>query len=410
MAFALALALSLAACSAPPAARVDLPAQTDAKLPADTVTALQDAVTNAVAASGASGAVVGVWAPWSGSWVSGVGTVQPAGAGKAVSADAEFRAAQITRAMTCDVLYAQVERGKVSLDDPVTKWVSGVADLTDVTLGQLCDGTSGIGSYAGQLTPLWLTKPDRTWNPRELASCGLGLERTTTPGTAYRDSDAGYVLLGLALEKATGEPAAQLFQEYVFDRLGMTASQLATSPPASGDLLPGYLSLPAPEGGLNCAAPAELTKLSPSTGYTDSGVVTDVHDLGLYAQAVATNALVPKGFNRLAHEVSAYDGAPSWLTAGGGVYHAGSLIGQYGSVPGYATAAFSDPATGLTVAVTLNNSAAGGSPALWLAWELAALASKAPATSGQTTPDGGLPWTAQQFHHAITGAAVCPLP
>lgn len=409
MAFALALTLGLAACSAPPAARVDLPEQTDAQLPADTVTQLQDAVTHAMAATGAPGAIVGVWAPWAGAWVTGLGTEQPGGAGAAVAADDRFRAAQITRAMTCDVLYAQVERGAVALDDPVTDYVSGVADLTDITLGQLCDGTSGIGSYAGQLSPLWLTKPDRVWNPRELASYGLGLARSQ-PGAAYRDSDAGYVLLGLALEKASGQTASALLREYVFDRLGLSATQLPASPPAAGEVLPGYLSLPAPEGGLNCAAPTDLTALSPSTGYTDSGVVTDIDDLGRYAQALAANALVPQGFNRLEHEVPAFDGAPSWLTVGGGVYHAGSLVGQYGAVPGYATAAFADPGTGLTVAVVLNNSAAGGNPALWLAWELAALASKAPAASGGTTPEAGLPWTAQQYRDAITGAAVCPLP
>ncbi|WP_442574245.1 serine hydrolase domain-containing protein [Microbacterium sp. F51-2R] len=410
MAFALALSLGLGACSAPPAAHVDLPEQTDAKLSGDVVTSLQDAVTHAMAATGSTGAVVGVWAPWAGAWVTGLGTVQPGGAGKAVSADAEFRAAQLTRPMICDVLYAQVERGTVALDDPVTQWVSGVADLTDVTLGQLCDGTSGIGSYAGQLTPMWLKKPDRVWNPRELASYGLGLERSTEPGAAYRDSDAGYVLLGLALEKATGEPASKLLQEYVFDRLGMDATALPASAPDDAGVLPGYVSLPLPEGGLDCAAPTDITMLSPSTGYTDSGVVTDIHDLGLYTRALASDALLPQGFDRLAHEMPAYDGAPSWLTVGGGVYHAGSLIGQYGSVPGYATAAFADPETGLTVAVVLNNSAAGSAPAVWLAWELAALASKAPAASGKTAPEAGLPWTAQQYHDSITGAAVCPLP
>ncbi|TDN91131.1 serine hydrolase domain-containing protein [Microbacterium sp. BK668] len=410
MAFALALSLGLVACSAPSAAKVDLPAQTDAPLGDDTVAQLQDAVTHAMAATGSPGAIVGVWAPWAGSWVAGLGTTQPGGAGTAVSTDQRFRAAQITRAMTCDVLYAQVERGTVALDDPVTDYVAGVADLTDVTLGDLCDGTSGIGSYAGQLTPLWFTKPDRVWNPHELASYGLGLERTVPPGTSYRDSDAGYVLLGLALEKATGETASALLEEYVFDRLSLDATQLPASAPGSADVLPGYVSLGAPEGGSNCAAPVDMTQLSPSTGYTDSGVVTDIDDLGRYAQSLAGNALVPQGFDRLADEVPAHDGAPSWLTAGGGVYRAGSLVGQYGAVPGYATAAFADPGSGLTVAVVLNNSAAGPGPAVWLAWELAALASKAPAASGQTAPEAGLPWTAQQFRDSISGAAVCPLP
>ncbi len=105
--------------------------------------------------------------------------------------------------MTCDVLYAVAKEGKVSLDDSISTYVSGAPEASRVTLGQLCDGTSGIGSYASQLMPLWLSNPTRSWNPRELAGYGLGQKRTTEPGAVYVDSDAGYVLLGLALERAT---------------------------------------------------------------------------------------------------------------------------------------------------------------------------------------------------------------
>ena len=171
-----------------------------------------------MAATGSPGAIVGVWAPWSGAWVAGLGTRQPAGAGGAVSTDQQFQATQVTRAMTCDVLYALVARGTVSLDDSVTEYVSGVADLSQVTLGQLCDGTAGIGSYSAQLLATWLSKPDRVWNPRELASYGLGLGRTA-PGSVHRDSDASYALLGVALEHASGSTAAKLIDEYVADPL-----------------------------------------------------------------------------------------------------------------------------------------------------------------------------------------------
>ena len=79
-------------------------------------------------------------------------------------------------------------------------------------------------------------------------------------------------------------------------------------------------------------------------------------------------------------------------------------------MPGYATAAFADPPSGLTVAVVLNNSAVGGGFAEYLAWELAAIASKAPASGGATAPEAGLPWTAQQYHDAIAAAAICTPP
>ena len=96
--------------------------------------------------------------------------------------------------------------------------------------------------------------------------------------------------------------------------------------------------------------------------------------------------------------------APSWFQATGGGYLVGSLIGQHGWTPGYATAAYADPKTGFTVAVVLNDSTSGGTIAQNVAWELAAIASKAPAAGGKTAPEFALPFTADQYHQAISAA------
>ncbi len=408
-----ALTLTIAGCTADEKVTLDLPPQVDAAFPEETAQQLQDAIAQAMTASGSSGAIVGVWAPWSGSLVTGVG-VESATSSKPVTDDMQFRAAQVTRAMTCDVLYSVADEGLVRLKDSVSKWVSGFPDLSDVTLGELCDGTSGIGSYSSQLSGLFLANPARVWNPRELASYGVGQPRQGEPGAAYRDSDAGYVLLGLALERATGKSAAQLLQDYVAEPLDLTATRLpggkAAAPSTSGPVLKGHHSSPGADGSMNCTEPTDITTLSASIGYTDAGVVTDIRDLGRYAQALATGALLPEGVDRIENPLPVYGGAPSWYTADGGTLQAGTLIGQFGSVPGYATAAFSDPSSGLTVAVVLNNSGGGGGFAEYLAWELAAIASKAPASGGATAPDAGLPWTAQQYHDQIAAAAICAAP
>jgi D-alanyl-D-alanine carboxypeptidase len=401
----LAVGLALVGCAPETRVEIDLPAQADASLPDATVTELQAAVENAMAATGSSGAIVGVWAPWSGSWVAGIGTQSPTDAAE-VTDDMQFRAGRIARPMTCDVLYAAAAQGKVKLDDPVSDWVASVPILTGVTLEQLCDGTSGIGSYAPHLLPTWLANPDRKWNPRELASFGLGEPRTTEPGAAYRDSDAGYVLLGLALERALGAPASQLIDEYVVEPLDLDATHLGGL--TSDRVLHGLYSPAIPDSKQrNCLEPTDVTELSPSTAYTDSGIVSDIDDLGRYAQALATGALQPELDDRFSDAKPPSASAPSWNTMAGGAVQAGSLIGQYGSVPGYTSAAFSDPGTGLTVAVVLNNSAAGSGFGAYLAWELAAIASKAPAASGETAPEAGLPWTAEQYHQAITERASC---
>lgn len=411
---ATALIVALTGCtSSAPDFTYTPPAQVDGQLPADLTAQMQTAVEQAITASGASGAIVGVWVPWSGEWVTGMGT-QAKGDKTKVTKDMSFRIGNVTRLMTCDVLYGMADAGKVKLDAPVTKYVPGVADLTDITLLDLCNGTSGVGSSREAVKPYLLNTPDRVWAPLQLASFGLGQQRGPAH-TAYRDSDAGYLMLGMALERVSGESASQLISKYVTRPLKLTSTSLpgpTGAVPTPAPALEGAY-LPAAEGGgYNCAAPVDITKSSASIGYTDSGVVSTITDLGRYVQAEARQALRDKDAKpaRFAKPLPVSSGAPAWYQATGGAYLVGSMIGQHGWVPGYATAAYSDPKTGFTVAVTLNDSTAGGGPAAYLAWELAAIASKAPAAKGQTAPQFGLPFTAEQYAKTITDGAICHAP
>lgn len=404
---AAALGLILTGCSSGESFTYTPPAQVEASLPDDTVAEMQAAVDNALVSSGATGAIVGVWVPWSGSWVTATGTQEREG-GAELDTEMSFRVANVTRLMICDVLYALADEGMVELDAKVPQYVSGVADMTEVTLLDLCNGTSGAGSSRATVLSAFQNTPDRVWAPLELAGFGLGRERVA-PHTTFRDSDAGYLLLGLALERASGMTASELIAEYVTEPLDLPDTSLpgpAAAPPVGESPLNGYYMSPV-EGGHNCAAPVDITTFSSSAGFTDSGVVSTITDLGRYAQAEAAQALRTKEEPaRFATPLPATDDAPSWYQATGGAYLVGSMVGQHGWTPGYATSAYSDPASGLTVAVVINDSTAGSSFAQKLSWELAAIASKAAPASGQTVPEFGLPFTAEQYHQSITQTAI----
>ena len=402
----LALTLVAAGCSADGPRDIQLPAQAEAALPDDVTTQLDEAVRNAMAATASTGAIAGVWSPWSGSWVSAIGTDA---SGSALTSDMSFRAGDVTRMMTCDVLYGMVDDGLVKLNDSVVDYVQGVPSLEAVTLLQLCNGTAGIGAYQPVIGESWVTNPDRVWHPLEIASFGLGQPRSAV-GTEYRDSDAGYVLLGVALERASGETAAKLYDRYIFTPLALDNTKLPSSRAAlpGSDPLHGYRIVSNPDGSLACDAPLDVSTLSSSVGFTDSGVVSTVTDLGRYVQSTAVGALAAKSAkNRWSAPLPVYAGAPAWFTATGGAFQAGSLVGQYGGLPGYLTAAFADPQTGMTVVVVLNNSTASTQVIGDLAFELAAIASKSPAASGATAPEFGLPWTAQQYHDSINQTNIC---
>lgn len=388
---------------------VEVPKLADGKLPAELTSQMEAAVSTAVTSVGGSGAIVGVWVPWSGAWVAGVGTTKTGGSTE-VTPEMSFRIGDITREMTCDALYGMARDGIVELGDPVSDYVAGVGEKEGVTLKMLCDGTSGIAPVAPAIRAEMLANPDRDWKPRELAAFGLGSPVTSAPGEKFARSDTGYLLLGTALDRASDTTASEYFRTYVTDPLGLKNTALPGAAPAvakPAPNLPGQIPMPI-EGGVNCAEPTDFSEISASMGYTDSGATSTITDLGTYAAAVAKNALGEDGDGRFKTKLPGYNGAPTWYSAAGGSLEAGSMIGQWGSIPGYSTAAFSDPKTGVTVAVVVNSSARA-SLGHDIALQLAAMASKAPAASGKKATEMGLPWTAEGYGDAITKNAVCPV-
>lgn len=409
LAAAVAFAVALSGCTGVDPVVTGSPQQVTGDLPSDTVDQLQAAVEHAMAASGSSGAIVGVWVPWAGAWVTGLGTTAH-DSDTRVTTDMAFRAGTMTRAMTCDALYGLAADGVVELDDRVTEYVPSVPHLSDVTLRELCDNTSGLSRFGPSLLEDALRTPERRWHPREVAAAGLGKSRTE-PGVAFTDSDTGYVLLGIALQNASQQTASALVQKYATQPLGLRTTGLpGPAAAAPGDpALPGYVSDDA-DREAGCVAPREYTKMSSSFGFTDSGAVATISELGIYTEALAAKVKDGDGFSERWNSAKPVSTTrDSWYQYAGGTYIAGSMVGQQGSTPGYLTSAYADADNGLTVAVVLNNSAASDALVGYLAKELAAIVSKVPAREGETAPEFGLPWTAEDYHQRVADAAVCPI-
>ena len=404
------LVAGLAGCSEPVQATVDFPEQASGELPAATVEQLDAALADGMALAAASGAIVGVWAPWSGAWTSAAGTVAPGGA--PMSADMQFRVGDNTKPMTCDVLFAVVEDGRMSLDDEVSKHLPGVVGVDGLTLGQLCQSTSGLGDYAAQLKPNFVSNPTRLWTPMELVSHGVSFPTTGAPGAKYAPSDTNYVLLGLALEAATQSSMATLYNDYVFQRLAMdeTAFPGPNTVELSNPFAPGWEVPRQPDGTLSCDTPADETKLSNSMVFSAGGVISTVGDLKTYVQALAAGSLHGDATRDVAWETVPIGDAPSWQGYGPGALQMGPMRGQAGYIPGHISAMLADPESGLTVVVMLNNSTAGKDFAQLLAMKIAAVAAKAAPAESRERPTTGLPWSEEQMSEQLIARAVCQPP
>lgn len=96
----------------------------------------------------------------------------------------------------------------MSLDDRLSTWLPEIPHAERVTLRQLAQMTSGYVDYVIGNTEMNddnYADPFRAWTTNELLAFSTAKPLLYEPGTNWNYSHTNYVLLGMALEKATGE-------------------------------------------------------------------------------------------------------------------------------------------------------------------------------------------------------------
>lgn len=125
----------------------------------------------------------------------------------------------ISKQFTAAAILLLQEQGKLSLDDKVAKFIPSLTRANEVTIRQLLSHTSGYQDYWPQdylmpmmLQPVTAQKILDTWARKPL---------DFEPGTRWQYSNTNYIIAGLIVEKASGEPLLQFLQEKVFTPLNM---------------------------------------------------------------------------------------------------------------------------------------------------------------------------------------------
>lgn len=153
--------------------------------------------------------------------VHGAGFGEADGGGRAVTADTPFVSGSSGKAFTALAVMQLVDDGRVDLDAPVRRYVpelriSGGADA--ITVRDVVRHTSGIPEGAGG--PILASAKDGT--ALEAVAEVSGEALVSEPGTEFHYSNVNYVLAGLVVERASGQPFAKYMERHVFGPLGMT--------------------------------------------------------------------------------------------------------------------------------------------------------------------------------------------
>ncbi|MBI0474689.1 class A beta-lactamase-related serine hydrolase [Sphingomonas sp. MA1305] len=134
---------------------------------------------------------------------------------------AMYQIASISKQFTAAAILLLEDEGKLKLDDPVSKYVSGVTEGDRITIRQLLSHTSGLRDYWPQdysfkamATPVTPGEIVRRWGSERL---------DFRPGAQWQYSNTGYVVAGMIVEKVSGQPLLAFLQQHVFAPLGIRA-------------------------------------------------------------------------------------------------------------------------------------------------------------------------------------------
>jgi len=139
-----------------------------------------------------------------------------------VTDETVFQSGSLGKMFTATAVMLQVEDGKLSLDDPLTKFFPDApATWRSITVRNLLNHTSGIPDYT---TSTFDYRKDYTED--ELARMAFAQKLEFPAGSRWNYSNTGYALLGFIVHKVSGKFYGDVLAERVFKPLGMRTARI----------------------------------------------------------------------------------------------------------------------------------------------------------------------------------------
>ncbi|MED0940227.1 serine hydrolase [Bacillus mobilis] len=158
---------------------------------------------------------------------------------KPMRTDFRFRIGSVTKTFVATVLLQLAGENRLNLDDSIEKWLPGVIrgngyDGKQITIRQVLNHTSGIADYI-QSTDFDIMDTKKSYTAEEFVKMGISLPPDFAPGKGWSYSNTGYVLLGILIEKLTGNSYAEEIEERIIEPLELSNTFL----PGNSSVIPG---------------------------------------------------------------------------------------------------------------------------------------------------------------------------
>jgi D-alanyl-D-alanine carboxypeptidase len=269
-------------------------------------------------------------------------------AGKQATPATIYEIGSITKQFTSASIMRLVDQHKLSIDDELPKYLPQIPlHGNRVTIRNLLTHTSGIHSYTE--VPAW--QPH--WGDDLAPDSIMGFVAKDTfdfaPGTRYKYDNSGYVLLGMVIEKVSGQTYAKFLENEIFKPLELTHTSYCPSHPTDPAFAAGYSK----DGdGVKRAAYLSLTQ-----PFAAGALCSTVGDLVMWERALTSGKVVsPESFALMSTAATLNDGRRINYGFGlvPGEMSGHAFINHSGGIPGFATMEYYFPADTLAVVVFTN--------------------------------------------------------
>jgi D-alanyl-D-alanine carboxypeptidase len=189
-------------------------------------------------------------------WSRAAGEVRP---GQPHQLDAVWRLASLTKQLTALLVMQEVAAGRIDLDRPVQDyWPDWPAPHADrITVRMLLRHQSGLADPNRTISSANDNVPDfyrRTGADADASAAAMGfcaMQPRAEPGEGYYYTNCDYIVLGVLLERLTGEPLASLIRDRIAVPAGAPTLGLFDPRSPARATVPGFLADGRPEPDLN---------------------------------------------------------------------------------------------------------------------------------------------------------------
>jgi D-alanyl-D-alanine carboxypeptidase len=200
--------------------------------------------------------------------------------------DTKFNLGSINKFFTRMAIAQLAQAGKLSLDKPVITYLPDYPNRTiaeKVTIEQLIGMKSGMGDFFGEKFDN--TPKDKIRTLNDYLQLFVNDTLLFESGTQRRYSNAGYIVLGLIVERVSGQDYYAYVRDQIFKPAGMNSSDWFPSDDVSPNLATGYTHL---EGDEWIANIHEL----PGRGSSAGGGYSTLDDLYSFIHALLGGKLL----------------------------------------------------------------------------------------------------------------------